>query len=323
MAGRLDIVLAICTYNNARLLRRTLASIEMQEIEQCDEWSVMVVDNNCRDETGAVVEEFVKRKRIPSLRRIVECKQGLAFARQRAIKATSSDLIAFIDDDCSLDSQWVNQAVCFFSEHENAGALGGRIQVIWETHPPELLREYEASFPAQDYGSKPKSLTKEKEPDLAGAGLVLRRKGLLDSEWCERFCLVGRKGRALNAGDDTEIILRIRNAGYELWYTPSLNLKHFIPASRISVDYCCRLHRGFGRSYPFLLAHNMRLDLSPRSRVRVVKRVSAHVREFFHRVGLRWGLWSSCLPGDLRIQRNYFLGMLEGCASFLVRGHNP
>lgn len=323
MSCGLRIILVICTYNNAVVLRQTLASIEEQKVNDNHQWSVVVVDNNSQDDTEAVVREYQNKGHIPSLKRIFEPRQGLAFARRTAVRARESDLIAFVDDDCILDPQWVNQAACFFAEHEKAGALGGRIDIVWETEPPKVLSDHAYCFAAQDYGNVPRSLASEMEMDLAGAGLVLKRKALLKSGWCENFCLVGRKGMALGAGDDIEMILRIRNSGYEIWYSPTLRLKHFIPARRISVNYFCKLHRGFGRSYPFLLALDRRIGSARRARVDVAKTVLMHVRGYYRCVTLLQCLRPERLSDTLRIQLYYFLGMLEGCASFLIRGHNP
>jgi len=93
---------------------------------------------------------------------------------------------------------------------------------------------------------------------LVGAGLVLRRTALLASGWLDRMKLTGRRGKVLSAGDDSEMVLRIRNAGYELWYNPAMQLKHYISKRRVSVAYLYRLYRGFGQTDPFLtmLAHN-------------------------------------------------------------------
>src|SRR5690606_16888901 len=53
-AVTLDVV--ICTYDNARMLDRALAALARQEAPEAARWSVLVVDNNCTDDTAAVVE---------------------------------------------------------------------------------------------------------------------------------------------------------------------------------------------------------------------------------------------------------------------------
>ncbi len=73
--------LIICTYNNAYLLDRTLTAISLQKVSLDYNWNVLVVDNNCKDQTSAIVEKHIQSQKIPGLRRIVEKRQGLTHAR--------------------------------------------------------------------------------------------------------------------------------------------------------------------------------------------------------------------------------------------------
>jgi hypothetical protein len=92
-----------------------------------------------------------------------------------------------------------------------------------------------------------------------GAGLVFRRAALAASGYPERGVLVGRDPVRLGAGEDAEAGWFVRTAGWDVWYTPTLRLRHVIPARRTGAAYLCRLHRGFGRAevYLRLLARGM------------------------------------------------------------------
>jgi glycosyltransferase involved in cell wall biosynthesis len=81
MNNQLSIDLVICTYNNAALLERVLAAIAKQQVSPQVNWKVVVVDNNCTDETVIVVEKYIKFGNIPDLRIVSEPKQGLTYAR--------------------------------------------------------------------------------------------------------------------------------------------------------------------------------------------------------------------------------------------------
>ncbi len=97
--GSFDLI--ICTHNNAALLDRTLTSIAMQRVPPTVTWSVLLVDNNCTDDTQAVVEKYLRANSI-SLNVVSERQQGLTAARLRNVKNTSGEWIAFVDDDCLL-----------------------------------------------------------------------------------------------------------------------------------------------------------------------------------------------------------------------------
>jgi glycosyltransferase involved in cell wall biosynthesis len=243
-----DIVVAICTYNNARMLKAALESLERQQTKADVRWGVVVVDNNSTDETSTVVEHWRKHGCLSHLDLVHEPRQGLAHARRRAVAATNAQLIAFVDDDCVLATDWVQEAVVFFRDHERAGVVGGRVQVVWEHPPEQWLMGFARSFAEQDHGLQILRLPDRGVIRLVGAGLVCRRTALEDSGWLAGGALLDRKGSELTAGGDIEIVLRVRYAGYEAWYTPALHLQHVIPRRRMSKEYVRRLHRGFGRA---------------------------------------------------------------------------
>lgn len=262
------LTVAICTYNNADLLDGTITSIAGQhELAACCA-SVLIVDNNCTDHTADVVQQHVDASAIPSLHRICESVQGLASARRCALRHCTTPYIAFIDDDCLLNPDWLQAAARFLHHHPRCGALGGRVTPRWLTEPTDDLRRFARSYAAQDHGDAPLLLPAPGAQCLVGAGLVLSCRGVADSGWVDRPVLTGRSGTSLTSGDDSELVFRVRNAGYETWYTPAMQLEHVIPKHRMTIDYLCRLQRGFGRSTPWLDA--MSRDIEPDLRWRLV-----------------------------------------------------
>lgn len=318
-----QVTLAICTYNNARLLDRALAAIECQE-PASKPWSTLIIDNNSTDDTAAVVERYAAAGRIPGLRRVLESRQGLTYARRRAVAETDSEWIALIDDDCFIARDWVRRTIAFCDTHPKAGAIGGRTRVVWEVPPDEIVARYRASFAEQDYGDEALRIQPTASPShLVGAGLVLRRRALRDCGWLDAGILTDRSGKHLTAGGDTEIVFRIQNTGYELWYNPAMSTEHFISRHRLSVPYLCRLQRGFGQSRPICksLQFNRRDTLAWRVRLfwdhlRMFGRVS---REYLH-----YRLLSpASLSPDYRIAFHFRLGQMEGAIRFLLKGYQP
>jgi glucosyl-dolichyl phosphate glucuronosyltransferase len=241
----------ICTYNNAKLLDRALTKISLQKVSKGNNWNVLVVDNNCTDETAAIIDKHIYSQKIPGLRRIVEKKQGLTHARICGIRNTTSEWIGFVDDDCLLSEDWVEKAILFTLSHGNCGAFGGKVILDWEINPSPILVEHSASFADYNLGETPKQLNRSNF-HIPGAGLVIYRNAIEKSGWLDRQFLTGRAGTKLTAGDDSEIILRILNAGYELWYTPDCILHHFIPERRISETYLAEMVYGFGIADPYI-----------------------------------------------------------------------
>ena len=238
-----SIDLVICTYNNAALLDRILQALAGQQVSPHVHWQVLVVNNNCTDATVAVVEKHIQSG-IP-LRMVLEPIQGLTPARLCGVENTTGDWIAFVDDDCLLAPDWVEQAAKFAMAHPGCGAFGGRVILEWETPPPAFVLNYGYSFAQQEQGMEPKRMS-----CLVGAGLVVSRAALVDCGWSNKQFLADRVGKKLISGGDVEIALRIA-AHYEIWYNPDCQLRHIIPARRTSIEYLKKINFGLGSSKLF------------------------------------------------------------------------
>jgi glycosyltransferase involved in cell wall biosynthesis len=257
-----SIDLVVCTYDNAALLDRTLAAMARQRVSSGVRWQVLVVDNNCTDATPEVVERHRRSGEIP-LRSVREPRQGLTPARLRGVRETEGEWIAFVDDDCLLAEDWVEQAARFAAGHPECGAFGGQVILEWETDPPPYVLKRRYAYAGKHHGE-----TAHRRPWLAGAGMVVRRSALADCGWIDKQFLQDRIGKRTVSGGDMEIGLRIA-ARHEVWYNPEHKLRHVIPGSRMTRRYLRRITYGLGasrhnamaltwkRSYPAWLAYSV------------------------------------------------------------------
>jgi len=98
------ITVAICTFNRAKLLARTLSCVEGVAVPDGIELQLVVVDNNSTDETDSVLSSF--ESRLPLLR-LFEPKQGHTNARNTAIEHARGELILWTDDDVLVGREWI------------------------------------------------------------------------------------------------------------------------------------------------------------------------------------------------------------------------
>jgi glycosyltransferase involved in cell wall biosynthesis len=237
----LSLDLVVCTYDNAALLDRTLEAMSRLRVPADVRCRVLVVDNNCTDETPEVVERWRETFPLP-LSTVREPRQGLTPARLRGVVATDGEWIAFVDDDCLPAEDWVEEAARFAAGHPECGAFGGRVVPEWETEPPPYVLDHRYAYAAKEHGD-----TAHRRQWLAGAGMVARRAALEACGWTGRQLLEDRAGGRLVSGGDVEIALRIA-AGHEVWYVPECTLRHVIPARRMTRPYLRRITRGLGAS---------------------------------------------------------------------------
>ena len=240
-ASPVSIDVVVCTYNNAALLDKTLEALVDQKVSAEVDWGILVVNNNCADHTDAVVARHAHASPVPMMM-LREPEQGLTPARLRGVKSTMRDWIAFVDDDCLLAPDWIQRAADFAAAHPDCGGFGGRVVLDWEEPPRAFVTRYGWAFAEQDHGPEARRVR-----SLAGAGFVFRRAALEDSGWLERHFLADRVGERLVSGGDVEMALRVASR-HALWYTPTLRLRHRIPARRATLRYLVGVTRGLGSS---------------------------------------------------------------------------
>jgi glycosyltransferase involved in cell wall biosynthesis len=316
-AGFDDLTVLICTHNKARLLDRALETLADQVLPSSVPWEVLVVGNRCTDETPDVVRRCGAGGRIPRIRYVSERRLGVSFARRRGLRESRGRLIGLVDDDCLLAPDWAAQALKFADEHPRAGAFGGRNELLWEAPPNRVAELYGESLARQDLGPEPLRMPVHEWRMPVGAGLVLRRDAVIDSGWIDRGELRARRPRQLGAGEDAELSLRIRRAGWQVWYSPELRLRHVIPPERMTLAYLRRLHRGFGRADVFLRA----LDRAPKPHPRLegVAWSVGVLREVLERYQEGYVRYEDERPTWL-IRLSYARGCVEGAVRFLLTG---
>ena len=312
-----DLTVLVCTHNNAGMLDRALESVASQKLPAGVRWELVVVANRCTDETAEVVRRWGVSRRIPRVRYVSERRLGISFARRRGLRESRGRLVGLVDDDCLLDPDWAAQALRFAEENPGAGSFGGRNELVWEAPPTRVAELYGESLARQDLGPVGCRMPVNEWRMPVGAGLVVRRQALVDSGWIEHGQLRARGPRKLGAGEDTEISLRIRRAGWQVWYSPDLRLRHVIPPERMTLAYLRRLHRGFGRADVFLRA----LDRAPQPHPRLEGAAWAIgvLREVLDRYEEGYVRYENERPTWL-IRLSYARGCLEGAARFLLTG---
>jgi glycosyltransferase involved in cell wall biosynthesis len=241
-----DFTVAICTYNGAKRLPAVLDQLRNQVGADYLCWEILVVDNNSSDETAAVIYQY-QESGLQRLRYCFEPQLGLATARQRAMEEAKSELVGFLDDDNVPDAHWVAAAYQFAQEHPHAGAYGSRIFGDLEVEPPYNFQRIAPFLAITNRGDKPRLYEPQQKILPPGAGLVVRKQAWLDNVPKKCF-LQGRATGLKLPGEDLEALLYIQRAGWEIWYSPTMQVYHQIPSHRLERNYLIDLCRGIGLS---------------------------------------------------------------------------
>ncbi len=119
MGARALVSVIIPTYNRASFLKEALASVFSQTYRPLE---VIVVDDGSTDETPRVVSGL-------PIRYVRGPRRGVAAARNRGIRLSCGDFLAFLDSDDLWLPEKIARQVDFFAKHPEAVAV--QPEEIW------------------------------------------------------------------------------------------------------------------------------------------------------------------------------------------------
>ncbi|MCL3881724.1 glycosyltransferase family 2 protein [Marivita sp. GX14005] len=137
---QIDVAIAICTYARQTDLELLLSSIRGLEIDDRIAPRVIVVDNDIRKSAQPVVDRFRNSAPCP-VHYVHETQPGIPFARNRALaEAGDGGYLAFVDDDETVDPQWLNELVNVALQTRAAFVQGPLLMTVEDTRDGWWLR---------------------------------------------------------------------------------------------------------------------------------------------------------------------------------------
>lgn len=224
---RAVVTVAVCTRNHARTLPECLDAIAALDYPP-HLLDVLIVDNASEDDsTRDVVAQY------SSVRYAREPRPGLDWARNRAILESHGEIVAYTDDDVSVDRGWVRAIAAAFAEEPHAACVTGLVVPDEiETEAQRLFEVYGGfnrgfcrwvyrvdvdggARAARSYGGTGRFGT--------GANMAFRRS-FFDREGL--FDPALDVGTPANGGGDLEMFFRVLKAGHALVYEPAALVRH-------------------------------------------------------------------------------------------------
>ena len=235
----------VCTYNRCRSLASALESIACSHFPGSVPWEILVIENNSRDETRDVAAEF--QRRYPGrFRYIFEPQQGKSYALNTGVREARGEILAFMDDDVTVDSYWLQRLTAVLEDGTWAG-VGGRIVPPKGFVPPSWLSlHYKyalAPLAFFDLGTE----CCELHESPFGTNMAFRREAF-EKIGGFRVDLGPCPGSEIR-GEDTEFGCRALSSGMRLWYEPSAVVYHSLPEERLKKEYFLAWWHDKGRSH--------------------------------------------------------------------------
>ena len=223
------ISIIIPTRNRARSLKQLLDSLAVVVTPPLTSVEIVVVNNGSTDETVNLLREEALIARPQELVVLEEQRPGKSNAVNCALCVARGDLLMLLDDDVTVDPQWLVKHIEAYEQTEFA-AIQGRILAgkDFEGRPadPSRLREY--NIPLSNYGEQVTIIRGLTGTNMSFKREVFERVGLFDL----------RLGPGASGfSEDTEFSSRIRKAGFKIGYTPHAIVYHELNPARYGPAY--------------------------------------------------------------------------------------
>lgn len=227
MAGLPSLTAVVCTRDGAARLPECLDALAALEYPP-GSLDLLVVDNApVNDRAREVVARY------PSIRYVVEPRPGLDWARNRAIAESRGEIIAFTDDDVSVDAGWAAAIGRLFASDADVDAVTGLVvadeidveaQRLFEKYGG-FGRGFDRQYFRVDTASGERAARRHAGAGRFGTGanMAFRRRTL---ERTGGFDPALDVGTPANGGGDLEMFFRVLKEGGTLVYEPSAIVRH-------------------------------------------------------------------------------------------------
>jgi glycosyltransferase involved in cell wall biosynthesis len=236
----------VCTYNGSKTLDGCLKSL--QKLNYPD-YEVIVVDDGSKD----AVPEICKR--YSYIRYFRQTNKGLSAARNVGMDLAEGEIIAYTDDDCFADEDWLYFLVAKLLDSDASG-VGG----------PNLLPAHDgpvAACVSASPGTPAHILIDDNVAEhIPGCNMAF---------WADRLRAIGGFDPVYRAaGDDVDLCWRLQNEGDHIVYSPAAMVWHH---RRSTVKAYLGQQRGYGIAEALLKRKHpdkfrgVRADLSWQGRI--------------------------------------------------------
>ncbi|MDD5556440.1 MAG: glycosyltransferase family 2 protein [bacterium] len=226
------ISVVILTHNRLPMLRACVESIRANDFP---DYEIVIVDNASTDGTP----EYAGRLAGARVVRFEE-NMDLATSRNAGIDAARGDIIAFTDDDCVVERDWLARIAAALARRD---AVGGVVKLGSDVRKPRWWDEELNWMPGLSVPGLSGPLGGEvylpQSANLAYRADVLRRLRFREG--------VGGIGARNMTREDSDLWARTRSGGFRTSIDTGLVVYHMLPARRFTLRFC--IGRAFSDGY--------------------------------------------------------------------------
>jgi len=220
----MQISVIIPTYNRSKILSECLGELEGQSFPK-EEFEVIVIDDASRDRTYELVGSFGHRLNIRYFRQ--ERNKGPAAARNVGIKEAKGEIIAFLDDDCLPDKDWLANISGIFKSAEAIEIVQGGFKIYPTFNPLRKMYLAITNLAEERRIMRGVAGSRYDHALFLGTGTAAIRKSLLFKN--NLFF-----DEILFTKQDIDLYRRIKAQGLDIIYSDKIKVKHICQSDPVS-----------------------------------------------------------------------------------------
>ncbi|WP_438961883.1 glycosyltransferase family 2 protein [Nonlabens sp.] len=223
----MKVTIAICTFNRSFYLKKCIDALLPQLGDHKENLVLMIIDNNSKDDTAELIDHYINSGLRISYYK--ELKQGLSNARNRAIKECDTEYLGYLDDDAIPHDNYVDKLIEIIHAYQ-PDCFGGMYYPYYETKKPKWISD--------NFGKKTmltKSFSKVDQGNLSGGNMYCKLKILLELNGFDPSR--GMNGTKIGYAEEDELQLRIRKAGYSIYFDPQLAMDHLVAPYKTKISW--------------------------------------------------------------------------------------
>lgn len=256
-----SILIPTCRKDNLVTCLKYLSLINQPQ----KEYEVIVLHNATKDDVKSLTDSY--HDSIPNLKYIFEDEVGTMASRHRGAKEAKGDILCYLDDDSFVDKNWLIGIEETFADKAVACACGPCLP-LYESTPPHWLRYFWNPTPWGNYMAELSLVdfynTTMKVPAWFsfGCNMPVRKDLFFSLKGTDPCCMPPDK--VLYTGDgETAISIKLDDAGYPAIYNPKIKIHHYVPTSRMTIEYFIKRaqYEGYGASFmDYRMANNLAIN---------------------------------------------------------------
>ena len=207
---KIDFSVVIPTCGRAQKLKKCLESLFVQDYPR-ESVEVIVVDDRASEKTEKMIKGL--NGSCPNLKYVSQYRKGPACARNLGMQNSLGKIVAFVDDDCVVENDWIKQMFEVHERNPDIVVVGGDTLTSTEK-TPVLVSQFLSICSIETY------LNGKKEVIFFPTCNVSFKRNIVDKyRFDENFPLPG--------GEDLEFFWRLFKDGYRFIWDKNIKVIHY------------------------------------------------------------------------------------------------